>query len=178
MRGVCHFWRRSFEGSSNEQLATDRVQPNATHYLSDTTQEHINSFATKAQSTAKNPQKSIMPAVNKRIQNISKRIQNAQEIRSQKKEEYVLKELQDQNTYLMEKLTYLQAHKIRNEKEINRLSEKNLELQKLQKDMGQQIRPLMGVLKDWDGFRKEVLQQQQIWGEKVLDLQERTRVTE
>ena len=71
-----------------------------------------------------------------------------------------------------------QAHKIRNEKEINRLSEKNLELQKLQKDMGQQIRPLMGVLKDWDGFRKEVLQQQQIWGEKVLDLQERTRVTE
>jgi len=112
-----------------------------------------------------------MSSSERRKQNVTNRIQNAQEIRKQKKDEYVLKELQDQNTYLMEKLKYLNAHKTRNENEVSRLSTKNLELQKVRNDLYKQILPLMKVLKDWDGFRKEVLDLQQIWEEKVLELQ-------
>ena len=114
-----------------------------------------------------------MPSVDKRIQNISKRVQNAQEIRSQKKEEYLTKELEDQNTYLLEKLQYLQAHKDRNENEINRLSKKNLEMQKLREDLRKQIIPLMKVLRDWDGHRKEIELQREAWEEKVLTLREK-----
>lgn len=101
---------------------------------------------------------------------VSKRVQNAKENRTKKKEEYVFKELQDQNLYLHEKLQFLKVHQTRNENEISRLSNKNLELKAIKDELKEHTQRLLGGFQEWDQFRKDIAQQEDIWREKVLHL--------
>ena len=103
------------------------------------------------------------------IQSFEERLEDAKAARSKSKENERLSELQDQNSYLQEKIKCVKLHTTRNEAEIKRLTKTNNELCSLRDVMQRQIYAMVGVVKKWYHFREEIIHEQHLWKKQTME---------
>ncbi len=92
-------------------------------------------------------------------------LRTAQESHEKSSHDERVRELKDQNQYLMEKVQFLKMQKTRNEKEIDRMDAKQMELKKMHDMYSKQLGHIENLIGEWEEFHTALMDASGVWAE-------------